>query len=87
MRKVGSRPYRNYTEETLNNAVKEYQKSNLVEISKKYNIPYVTLYRKINGLNLLNPGHSTALSASDEKAIVKAICVLQSGVFLLNPVT
>ncbi|KAG5862158.1 hypothetical protein JTB14_000643 [Gonioctena quinquepunctata] len=62
-RKVGSRPYRNYTEETLNAALR----------------------RKIKGLHPLNSGHCTALSLSDEKAIVKAICIASEWGFPFEP--
>jgi len=73
-RKPGTRPYANYSKDALNEAVARYQKGNLIQLSEEYNIPYATLYRKINKLNMGNPGHPTALSGSDERALVKAIC-------------
>lgn len=74
-RKVGSRPYRNFSEEALAEAISKYKKGNLMQLSKQYNIPYVTLYRKINKLHMNKPGHSTALSQNDEETLVHIICI------------
>ncbi|KAG5878853.1 hypothetical protein JTB14_005003 [Gonioctena quinquepunctata] len=84
-RKVGSRPYCNYTEEMLNAALRRYERGNLTQLSEEYDIPYVTLYRKIKGLHPLNPGNCTALSLPDEKAIVKAICIASEWGFPFEP--
>lgn len=74
-RKVGSRKYQDYSEETLELAVSRYEPGNLVALSEEYNIPYATLYRKIKGLHTKKAGGQTLLSSDEEKKLVKVICI------------
>lgn len=71
----GSRTYRNFSEETLENALNEIPNKRLTyrEASDKYNIPISTLSRKKNKLNLNSHGGQTALTSTEEDTIVETI--------------
>lgn len=69
-RKVGSRAYRNYSDEDLTNAIKRCRNGeNVKQVGETYGIPYVTLYRKLKGLHPNRPGGQTAMSLAEEQAI------------------
>lgn len=74
-RKPGSRKYRDYSEETIEHALQLYRQGRkLKDLSEKYNIPYVTLYRKAKGKHTKPFGGQTALSIDEETYLVRSIC-------------
>lgn len=70
-RTPGSRTYRNFSEETLKNALNEIRNNRLTyrQASDEYGIPISTLSRKKNQLNL----NQTALTSTEEDNIVETI--------------
>jgi len=67
-RKLGSRNYKNYTAQTLQNALEEVNNEtlSLAKASEKYNIPIGTLSNKKNHKHEKTVGGPTALTAKDE---------------------
>lgn len=74
-RKPGSRKYRDYDEEKLQEAVARYNRRNLRALSEEYGIPYVTLYRKVRGMNPKKPGGQAVLTEEEEASLVRGIVV------------
>lgn len=76
-RVLGSRKYHDYTEETLQVAIKDITKNNLTyrAASEKYNISKSTLERKFNKKHMKKPGGQTVLSEVEENIISEAILV------------
>lgn len=74
-RTPGSRTYRNFSEETLENALNEIRNKSLTyrEASDNYSIPISTLSRKKNHLNLNSHGGQTTLTSTEEDTIVETI--------------
>lgn len=73
-KRLGSRDYRNYTEENLNQAVTEVVENRLTlrGASQRYNIPYGTLHNKYHGRFGKKPGAPTIFSENEENLILKS---------------
>lgn len=73
-KRLGSRQYRNYTEERLNQAVTEVVENQLSlrGAAAKYNIPYGTLHNKFHGKFIKKAGAQTAFSETEEIMILKS---------------
>lgn len=73
-RVLRARPYRNFTDETLENALNEVQNgSTLRDAAKKFGIPTCTLSRKSRGLFPGKYGGQTVLSKDDERQLTDGI--------------
>ena len=73
-RKPGSRKYRDYNNESLQRAIQLYrQGGNLMDLSEQYEIPYITLYRKVRGLHTKSVGAQPALSVEEENHLSNVI--------------
>lgn len=74
-RRLGSRKYRDFSEETLQEALEDIQINNLTyrAAADKYGIPKSTLERKFNKKNMKSPGGQTSLFEAEENIIVQAI--------------
>ena len=78
-RKLGSRNYRTgYCKEALANAVHEVKERRLSiqKASRKYQIPYGTLYNKFTDLHQKQPGGQVRLPQELESKLVRVIEVL-----------
>lgn len=85
-RRVGSRSYRNYSEENLADAVRQCRNGrNVRDVSNAFSIPYVTLYRKLKGLHPNPHGGQTVLSKVEEKSIANCIATAADWGFPLTP--
>lgn len=70
----GSRNYKNYSDDILQQAIDEVRQKKLTyREADKYGISTATISRKINKQNLKKHGGQIALSLSEEKCIVDAI--------------
>ena len=67
-RKLGSREYKNYTEETLQNALDDIESQTLSmrQAATRYNIPVATLSNKWNGKHVKKSGGQNVLTAREE---------------------
>ena len=74
-RKPGSRTYKNFSEETMEQALLNIGNGTLsiLAASKQFKIPYGTLHNKFMGKHGKRMGGQTALSVQEEKAIVTCI--------------
>lgn len=73
-RKIGGRRYVQYSTETLGNAVNAVIRGmSYKEASETYNIPVVTLWRKMNNKNPKKYGGQPVLNSVEENAIVEAV--------------
>lgn len=74
---VGSRAYKNYTEDTLKEALIEVVEGrlSLSKASQIYKIPLGTLHNKYHGKHVGMPGGRTALSDDEEKSILEAFAI------------
>ncbi|KAJ3661709.1 hypothetical protein Zmor_006096 [Zophobas morio] len=83
-RKVGSRSYRDYTEEKLEEALTKVTDFNwsIKKAAKLYGIPYGSLYNKYKGLHVKKVGGQTVFTHEEEKAIVRSAIHVAIGVFL-----
>lgn len=68
-RMADNRTYRNYSETTMDSALLEVLEGRLsvLAASRKYKIPYGSLYNKYHGRHIRSVGHQTALSAVEER--------------------
>ena len=66
--KLGSREYKNYTEETLQNALDDIESQTLSmrQAATRYNIPVATLSNKWNGKLVKKSGGQNVLTAREE---------------------
>ncbi|KAE9542276.1 hypothetical protein AGLY_003403 [Aphis glycines] len=73
-RKLGSRQYKNYSIECLNEAITKIANGDLsiLAASKLYNISYGTLHNKYNGNHIKKTGSPTVFSDKDEMAFLTA---------------
>jgi len=79
VRKVGSRPYKTeYSDAALKEAVDNVKQGSLCirEASNAYNIPYATLWRKVNTVQMKKPGVQPVLKEEEEAKFVKMIEIL-----------
>ena len=76
--KAGRRSYRNYTDESLRNAVQEIQNQSLSmrQASKKYKIPLGTLSHKINAKHSKTLGGPKVLSDQEEEDLKTVLLTL-----------
>ena len=74
-RKPENRPYQSYSSSALDKAVQKVRvdQMSILKASKKYHVPYGTLWNKIHGLHGLKPGGQLRLSAEAEASLVKTI--------------
>lgn len=74
-RKLGSRPYKNYTNEALNEALTKIANGDIsiLAASKIYKISYGTLHNKYNGKHIKRPGAPGVFSETDEMAFLTAV--------------
>ncbi|CAI6357713.1 unnamed protein product [Macrosiphum euphorbiae] len=74
-RQPGSRSYRNFSDETLQNAITELKNGNSSyrQVSAKYEIPISTLCRKYSKKNMKKWGGQISLTSDEEGAIVSTI--------------
>ena len=75
IQKPGSRSYRNYTTDDLEEAVSKVSENKLSikQASERYKIPYGTLHNKFHGKHIHKPGGQTVLSDKEEMYLIKAI--------------
>ncbi|KAK6167094.1 hypothetical protein SNE40_021198 [Patella caerulea] len=78
-RKVGSRSYRNYTEDALQNAIQAVQSKRLSvkKAAETYKIPRKTLGNKVNEKHLNKPGRPTVFSKAEEDLFCAALVTVQ----------
>ena len=74
-KRIGSRTYINYTSETVSEAVRAIRDDDVSvrEASRRFRIPYGTLYNKVNGLHTRKNGGQTTLSPSEEEHLCVTI--------------
>lgn len=81
----GSRPYRNYKPEDVENAVKAVQAGMSVQLaSQTYKVPRPTISRKLLGRNTRPVGHPTVLSTEEERLISHTLGVVAEWGFPLS---
>lgn len=73
VRKLGSWSYKNYTSDTVEQAIREIKtkKVSLSKASKKYKIPKGTLSHKLNNKKIKDVGRPTVLNNDEEKVLLK----------------
>ncbi|XP_013189286.1 uncharacterized protein LOC106142869 [Amyelois transitella] len=73
-KKIGSRPYRNYSNEAVENAVASVRKGmSIRKAAEKYNVPPATVQRKVRCKHMNKVGRPTVFSNEDENIIVEAL--------------
>ncbi|RVE41355.1 hypothetical protein evm_013996 [Chilo suppressalis] len=74
----GSRPYANWSEQTLQNALANIRAGTISyrDAQDKYNIPKSTLQRKINDKHMKKVGRPTELDPEEEIKLVEGLIVL-----------
>ncbi|XP_072376783.1 uncharacterized protein [Diabrotica undecimpunctata] len=74
-RKLGSRSYKNFSDETFEHVLLQIVNGNfsVKAASERFKIPYGTLYNKYKGKHVKKPGGQTALAELEEKSIVSCI--------------
>jgi len=74
-RKLGSRTYRSYTSQQLEEAVKKIKTGALTlrKASEKYKISRGTLSNRVRGLHKNKPGHPNVFSEHEERSLVSHI--------------
>ena len=79
-RKIGSHHYRNYSEDNLLRALDELRRKtiSLRKAEEKYNIPIITLRRKLRNENPGKPGKPTVFSQEEEQLLVAHIIALST---------
>ena len=77
-RKLGSREYKNYTEETLQNALDDIESQTLSmrQAATRYNIPVATLSNKWNGKHVKKSGGQNVLTAREEEDLQSVLTSL-----------
>ena len=77
-KRPGSRTYKSYTQESLNEAVKDIpaKKISLRKASAKYKIPVGTLSHRLNEKHGQRPGHPSVFSQEEEEVFVSHIKVV-----------
>lgn len=74
-RRLGARPYKNYTEEMLTLAIDMVQNKNMssYDVEKNLGIPRRTIERKIKNLHMNKPGAPQRLSEEEQLNFVKVL--------------
>lgn len=77
-RRLGARPYRNYSAEMMSLAVEmvRNKKINSYDAEKQFNIPRRTIERKVHKLHMKNPGAQQKLTEEQELKFVKVLIVV-----------
>lgn len=85
-RALGSRQYKNYTIEALENALQEVVngRMGIRQASREFKVPYGTLNNKYHGRHGLQHGGQTVFSRAEENAFVNAIAKSSDWGFPLN---
>lgn len=73
-RKIGTRSYKNYTEEQLNEAIQKVADGELSmkAAAARYKIPFGTIHNKFHGKHIKNTGGQPIFSNAEEMAIINA---------------
>lgn len=74
---LGCRPYKNYTEEQLDAAVRAVRFRGLSThaVAERFNIPQRTIYNKVKNLHQLDVGAPSALTLAEERHFVDLLIV------------
>lgn len=85
-RKLGSREYKNYTEETLSRCLAAIQNKELShrKASLEYGIPRRTILKKLKGYRFLNPGVPPIFTEDEENIFVNCIIKTSDYGFLMG---
>lgn len=85
-RQLGSRQYKNFTNEALENALREVVdgRMGIRQASREFKIPYGTLNNKYHGRHGSQQGGQTVFSRAEENAFVNAIAKSSDWGFPLN---
>jgi hypothetical protein len=86
VRRIGSRKYADYTEDTLAKAILDITTNKLTYrmASDKYQISKSTLQRKCNEKNMKSAGGQTRLSENEENIVSEAISTASDWEFPLE---
>lgn len=85
-KKVGGRPYGNFTQENLAKARRAVTRGTSIRnAAKEYGISKWTLQRKSRNQNMGKPGHPTVFSEEQEYKIAKSILLAANWGFPLTP--
>lgn len=86
VRKVGSRKYRDYSEENLENALKKVVDDgwHINRAAKEYGIAYGTIYNKYKGLHIKKIGGQPIFSPEEERQLIKSAVACSDWGFPLN---
>jgi hypothetical protein len=85
-RSPGTRPYKNYTDDLLNEAKENVSKGkmSLAKASKIYKIPLGTLHNKLNGKHSKKNRGQSVLSETEERSMLDSILVAADWGYPLN---
>ncbi|CAI6359060.1 unnamed protein product [Macrosiphum euphorbiae] len=74
-KKIVCRPYGNYADSTIEDALGTIVNGELsvLAASKRYSIPYGTLYNHFHGKHVRTTGGQTVFSEDEEKSILSAV--------------
>ena len=86
-RKLGSRSYGNFSQEQVENALRDVANDTLSlrAAAKTYNVPYGPLNNRYHGRKTKKTGGQTVLTANEEVAILKSILQCSDWGFPLTP--
>lgn len=75
VRSPGTRPYRNYSVQTLESAVEKVKNGEMTmrAASKHFKVPFGTLHNRLTGKHTKHPGGVTILSHEEEVAIIQNV--------------
>lgn len=75
-RKIGNRPYRNYTEQTLESAVRlVLNGTSYRDAGRRFGIPWKTIWNKVKGKHSKKVGGPTKLTEMEERHFVDVLLV------------
>lgn len=85
-RKIGTRKYKDYTEENVEEALRKVTDLNwsVKKAAESSGIPYGTLYNKYKGLHVKRVGGQTVFSNNEEMSIIKSAITCSDWGFPLN---
>lgn len=77
-KKIGSRQYKNYSEEDVLKAVEEVRRGTLSQknAAKKYKVGRITIHNRIHKKHGGKPGRPTVLTTADEKLIAETLGII-----------
>ncbi|KAJ8941189.1 hypothetical protein NQ318_008648 [Aromia moschata] len=86
-RTPGSKPYANFTKENMEKAVDAVREGISQRAAAiKFNVPWISLLRRVGGKHTKPVGHPTVLSQAEEETIAKTLGVVAKWGFPLNRV-